>query len=153
MRPRTVIYEGKTWEVPALARSVGLKPGTLHSRLFDYKMPVVLAIETPVGEHKRRQRGLYKIGIASRRVPGNAHWAVKRLFELIEEHQVPLSSLAKRTGIARETIGIWRYSGNPTFANIEAAFNALGYGFYIKGLGEQDEDDEKENDGRPQNKR
>lgn len=131
MRPKTIIYAGKTWEVPALARAVGLKPATLHTRIFDYKIPIVQAVETPVGEHKRRQRGLFKVGIASRRVPGNAHWAVKRLFELIEQHQVPLASLAKRTGIARETIGLWRYIGNPTFANLEAAINALSHKFVI----------------------
>lgn len=138
MRPRTVIYDGKRWEVPSLARAVGLKPRTLHMRLFTYGIPVVDAVRTPVGEHKRRQRGLYKVGIASRRVPGNAHWAVKRLFELIEEHQIPLADLARRTGIARETIGSWRYNGNPTFANLEAAFNALGYKFHIMGSGEED---------------
>ncbi len=141
MRAKTITYAGKKWRVPALARAVGLKPATLYSRIFDYKIPIVEAVETPVGMHKRRQRGLYKVGVASRRVPDNAHWAVRRLFELIEEHQVPLARLAKRTGIARETIGIWRYNGNPTFANLEAAINAMGHKFVIIPEDEGDADE------------
>ncbi len=125
------MFDGKEWALPVLAKQHGLKPRTLYQRIFQYKMPIVEAVLTPVGEHKRRQNGKYKIGTASRRCPGNAHWAVRKLFELIEQEQIPLNLLAKRTGIVRETIGAWRYNGNPCFQNIEACFNVLGYKFIV----------------------
>lgn len=44
---RFVTYEGKEYNVSALARLHGIKPTTLHQRLFAYHWPVERAVNTP----------------------------------------------------------------------------------------------------------
>ena len=65
----------------------------------------------------------------------HSHPLVRRLYELIAEHQVALEDLSDRTGVALSTIYRWRSDRAPTVHNLEAVFNVLGYTLYIKPIG------------------
>ena len=61
----------------------------------------------------------------------HSHPLVRRLYELIAEHQVALEDLAVRSGVALSTIYRWRAHRAPTVHTLEAVCNVLGYRLYI----------------------
>jgi len=64
-------------------------------------------------------------------VPEHSHWAVKRLFEELNEQQMTLKELAVRSGVARSSMQQWKTRCNPTVTGLEAAFGVLGLKFKL----------------------
>lgn len=61
-------------------------------------------------------------------IPPRAHPLVRRLFALMNDQRIALGTVAERSGVAPGTIEDWRARTAPTVPNLEACFNALGYG-------------------------
>ena len=59
-------------------------------------------------------------------VKDTAHPLVKLLFAEMERQQITLSTLAVKSGIARETISRWRVSGTMTLISIESCLQVVG---------------------------
>ncbi len=61
---------------------------------------------------------------------------VRRLYELVAEHQVALEDLAVRAGVGLSTIHYrWRANRAPTVYNLQAVLNVLGYELYVNAKG------------------
>lgn len=59
-------------------------------------------------------------------VPERAHPLVRKLFEEMNAQLTTLNEVAERSGVDRQTISGWRYTGTPMTVNLVACFNALG---------------------------
>ncbi len=68
----------------------------------------------------RRWRGRLKI-------PSNCPPLVRRLFEIMNEHKVSMSDVARRAGTSYEVVSHWRSTHSATMALFEAAVNSVGY--------------------------
>lgn len=62
----------------------------------------------------------------SLKVPPNAHRAVRKLFQQMNEEQIGILDLSERSGINKNTLKDWRTRTCPTVDNLEAALNVLG---------------------------
>ncbi len=60
-------------------------------------------------------------------IPEKAHPLVRRLYAEIIRQQVPVWMVADKAGVHRQTMTGWRYYRPPKLADLEAAFNVLGY--------------------------
>ncbi|APH71412.1 helix-turn-helix domain-containing protein [Aquibium oceanicum] len=69
-------------------------------------------------------------------IPPRAHPLVRRLFALMNDQRIALGTVAERSGVAADTIKDWRGRTNPSVPNLEACFNALGYGLTDNALHE-----------------
>lgn len=141
MKSRRVTFVGEQWSIADLAKAYGLRPGTLYSRIFISGMSVEDAVTKKVRSHLKEQKGRPKVGLASKTCVRNTHWAIRKLFRIINMEKVPISVLSKRAGVEQETIRSWRKAskGNPGLMNIEACLNTLGYKFKIVPMGVDDE--------------
>lgn len=61
------------------------------------------------------------------KIPPNCPPIIRRLTEEQNFQRLGDRDLAERTGLAPETFKQWRARKAPTFPNLEAAFNALGF--------------------------
>lgn len=71
-------------------------------------------------------------------VPERAHPLVKRLFREMQRQRATFADVASRAGIGIATIGNLKNARgrNPQLGTIEACFNALGLGLYVKVMDE-----------------
>ena len=68
-------------------------------------------------------------------IPPHAHPLVRKLVELANREQTTMREIALRAGLRPETVCNWRYRNSPRIADLEAAFNALGYEIQVREVG------------------
>ena len=76
------------------------------------------------------------------KVPSRGLPLVRLLFDLINQENVALSTVSKRSGVSVSTISDWRWRRSPSVTNLEAVLNVMGYELSIRRKG-------AENDLRP----
>ena len=64
-------------------------------------------------------------------IPAHAHPLVRKLIELANHDMTTMTEIAVRAGLRPETVSNWRYRNSPRIADLEAAFNALGYEIHV----------------------
>jgi hypothetical protein len=64
-------------------------------------------------------------------IPAHAHPLVRKLVELANADMTTMNEVAIRAGLRPETVSNWRYRNSPRIADLEAAFNALGYEIHV----------------------
>lgn len=57
----------------------------------------------------------------------HCHPLVNRLVDLLNEDMISMDEAGRRAGLNGRTISDWRKTRNPSFRDLEAAFNTLGY--------------------------
>jgi transcriptional regulator with XRE-family HTH domain len=71
------------------------------------------------------------------KIPDCGHPLVRRLYAEMNNQRVGVNDLAERSGLERNTIQNWKRTTSPTLANIDAAFNVLGFEVYIRHRAEE----------------
>ena len=65
-------------------------------------------------------------------VPKSGDPLVKEVFKLMNEQRRELLDVARRSGVSKSAISMWRYDRQPTVANLRAVVNTLGYDLVLK---------------------
>lgn len=65
-------------------------------------------------------------------IPPNLHPAVRKLFALMNEHQIGYADLAARSGVSVGAIESWRSRAMPRLDLLDACLGVFGYTLYVK---------------------
>ena len=94
--------------------------------------------QMPIRRRRRKSNENLRLGRGSARwagnlnIPENAHPLVRRLFQIMNQHQIMIKDVSIITGVSVQTISSWRYERSPNLMNMEAALNGLGYRLEIR---------------------
>ena len=120
-----ITFDGMTLTQTQWARRMGINLTTLHNRLTR-GWNIAEALTTPVIKNFICDHNLKTYNCIPRTCPPNAHPISRLMIREMRRQKVTWHMLAVRSGVGHYTLEGWRRKGLGTFANVEAACNALG---------------------------
>lgn len=70
-------------------------------------------------------------------VPTSGHRAIIDFYRIAVESDISLTDISRQSGLSIANFQHWRCSRSPSVVNLEAALNVMGYGLFVRPLGDE----------------